>query len=259
METREDILKELKEIAPQLVSLEKVNLYQLPESYFLNFKNMMLEQVKPVDIKQELQVLAPALLKLEKPLRVEVPAAYFSAFSARLLNKVRGDEVAKELAAVAPRLSAIEKVNMLVAPAHYFSAFPARVLRDIQAQQQAPVADAKNRLQGMNELLDNLINLIFKPKYTFAFAGLATTVIMGVLMFVKIQQCDDLECRFAQLSSEEINSYLDNKSDAYADEVFEMNLDTKGLTGNPNINSVHAYNDALNEVDDKALNEAIAD
>jgi hypothetical protein len=259
METREDILKELKEIAPRLSLLEKVNTYSVPESYFVDFKNMMLEQIKPVDARQELQVLAPSLLKLEKPLNAEMPAAYFADFKSKLLDKVRADEVAKELAMVAPRLSVLEKVNVFEVPANYFSAFPDRVLGDIQAQRQAVVTDTRSWIDGLNEMLDSIISVVFKPKYSMAFAGFATMGIMAVFMFIKVQQCNDLDCKFAQLSTDEINNYLDNKSDAYSDEVFEMNLDTKSLTGNPNVNSVHAYKDALNDVDDADLNDAIAD
>ena len=259
METREDILKELREIAPHLASLQKVNAFKVPESYFVDFKNIVLEQVKLVDVKQELQVLAPTLLKVQKPLQVEAPAAYFADFSSRLLNKVRADEVAKELATIAPRLSVLEKVNTLQAPANYFSAFPDRVLRDIQAQQKEVVVDGRSWIDSLNGFLDGVIGVVFKPKYSLAFAGMATMLIMGVLMFVKVEQCNDLECRFAQLSTNEINDYLDNKSDAYSDEVFEMNLDTKAMNENPNISNVHAYKDALNDVDDEALNAAITD
>ena len=257
METREDILKELMEIAPHLSSLQKANAYSVPEGYFLNFKNIMLEQLKAVDVKQELGVLAPSLLKVQKPLNAEMPAAYFSDFKSRLLDKVRADEVAKELAVIAPRLSVLEKVNTLQAPANYFNAFPERVLADIQAHRHAAVTDTRNWMDGVNELLDVVINAVFKPKYAVAFAGIATTVIMAVFMFIKVQQCDDLECKFAQLSNEEINNYLDNKSDAYSDEVFEMNLD-KGLNA-AHINNIHAYKDALNDIDDAALNAAITD
>ena len=258
METREDILKELREIAPHLSSLQKVNAYSVPEGYFLNFKNIMLEQVKPVDVKQELGALAPSLLNVQKPLNAELPAAYFIDFKSRLLDKVRADEVAKELAVIAPRLSVLEKVNTLQAPANYFNAFPDRVLADIHAHRIAAVTDTRSWIDSVNELLDVVIRAVFKPKYAVAFAGVATTVIMAVFMFVKVQQCDDLECKFAQLSNEEINNYLDNKSDAYSDEVFEMNLENKGLNA-AHMNSVHAYKEALNDVDDAALNEAITD
>ena len=259
METREDILKELKEIAPHLSSLQKVNAYSVPENYFLNFKFAMLEQVKPVDVKQELGALAPSLLKVTKPLNAEMPATYFSDFRSRLLDKVRADEVAKELAVIAPRLSVLEKVNIYEAPVNYFNSFPERVLGDIHAQWRTAISDTRSWMDSLNELLDVAINAVFKPRYVMAFAGTATTVIMAVLIFTKVQQTDDLENRFAQLSNEEINNYLDNKSDAYADEVFEMNLDAKGLSANPNFNNVHAYKEALNDVDDAALNDAITD
>ncbi len=257
METREDILKELREITPQLASLEKVNAYSLPDNYFANFTNMMLEQVKPVDAKQELGALAPSLLRLQKPVNAEVPAVYFSDFSSRILQQVRADEVAKELAVIAPKLSALNKANVIEAPAGYFSSFAERVLGDVTAQTQAQPAGPDKWIEGLNIFLDGIINAIFKPKYTLAFAGMATTLILGVLMFVKVQQCDDLDCKFAQLSTEDINNYLDKRSDAYSDEVFEMNLDGKGL--NENVNSLHPYKEALKDVDDAALNEAIAD
>ena len=259
METREDILKELKEIAPQLALLEKVNAFRVPESYFLNFKHSILEQIKPLDAKQELAALAPVLQKLQKPEWAEPSAAYFSGFSTKILNKVRADEAAQELAAIAPKLSTLPKVNIYEAPVNYFKAFPARVLGDIASQTETVVTGSDNWVGALNELLDRVIRVIFQPRYSMAFAGGLTMVIMAVFMFIKVQQCDDLECKFAQLSNDEINSYLDNKSDSYADEVFEMNLESKSLETNPNLNNVHAYKDALKDVDDDALNNAIAD
>ena len=259
MEIREDILKELKEIAPQLASLEKVNLGQIPEGYFLNFKHTILEQIKPVDAKQELEALAPTLQKLQKTGLAEAPAAYFSGFSTKMLHKVRADEAAQELATIAPKLSTLPKLNIYEAPANYFKAFPARVLADIALQTETVVTGFGNWVGELNELLDRAIRVIFQPRYSMVFAGGLTTVIMAVFMFIKVQQCDDLECKFAQLSNDEINTYLDNKSDSYTDEVFEMNLETKSLETNSNLNNVHAYKDALKDVDDDALNNAIAD
>ena len=259
METREDILKELTEIAPKLASLEKANHYQLADSYFLNFTNMMLQQVKPVDAKQELQVLAPALAKLKKPVNAEVRATYFTDFTSKLLQQVRADEVARELATVAPRLATLQKLNTVEVPANYFSSFADRAMGNVTAEVEGPVVRPNQLLDGLNVFLDGIINAVFKPKYTIAFAGIATTLILGVLMFVKVQQSDDLDSRFAQLSTAEIDNYLENKSDAYSDEVFEMNLETKGLNDTINVNNVHPYKDALKNIDDADLNDAITD
>lgn len=259
METREDILKELREIAPKLALLEKANTYQLPDNYFLNFTNNMLQQVKPVDVKQELQVLAPSLLKIEKPANAEIPAAYFTDFSGRLIKQVRAGEVAKELATVAPLLSQVQKTNTLEAPANYFSSFADRALGNVTAHVQAPVTSPNKLVESLNEFLDGIFTAIFKPRYTIAFAGLTTIVIVGVLMFAKVQQSDNLDSRFAQLSTAEIDNYLNNKSDAYTDAVFEVNIDIKGLTDTLNVTGLHPYKDALKNVDDAALDDAIAD
>src|SRR5580700_1455001 len=97
METRDDILKELKEIAPKLASLDKTNPYVEPENYFLNFKNSILEKVKLNEVREELKVVAPSLLGLEKNFSVEVPVTYFGNFSGDLLKKIRTNEVANEL------------------------------------------------------------------------------------------------------------------------------------------------------------------
>ena len=111
---------------------------------------------------------------------------------------------------------------------------------------------------GISMFLAGAINFFVSKNYYFNSNGDREYYAEeGVFMFIKVQQCDDLECKFAQLSNEEINNYLDNKSDAYSDEVFEMNLD-KGLNA-AHINNIHAYKDALNDIDDAALNAAITD
>lgn len=256
METREDILRELREIAPKLASMEKINPYKLPEEYFLDFKNELLQRIKFSTVQQELKEFAPGLADLEKPFAMETPAGYFSNFSHQLVKKIRAKEVALELAEIAPIFSKLEKVNALQVPADYFSAFPGRMLKQVRVQQKAGPSIISQWIESANNLLDDIAAAIFKPKYSVAFAGFATMIIIGVMMLIKVQQCNDLECKLAQLSTDEINNYLDNKSDAYSDEVFEMKVEDNAA---PAPNSTHVYKDALKDVDDAALNSAITD
>src|ERR1700691_10765 len=105
METRDDILNELKEIAPQLALLTKTNPYILPDNYFLNFGKLMLEKVKMNEVQEELKALAPELAKIEKQLAfvtAEKELEYFNNFPLQLMQKIRSEDVANELAAVAP-------------------------------------------------------------------------------------------------------------------------------------------------------------
>jgi hypothetical protein len=259
METREDILKELKEIAPKLASLDKTNSYKLPEYYFLNFKNGILEKVKLNMVREELKVVAPSLSGLEKKFSVEVPVTYFGNFSGDLLKKIRANEVAAELSEIAPALSKLEKVNAVTVPADYFGNFAANLLQEINKKAQpAGVPFQSQWLSSLNEILERAVNVIFQPKYTLAFTGMATMIIIGVMMFVKVEQSKDLDSSFAQLTTSEINNYLDNKSDAYSDEVFEGKFDEKPMPAADKQNSL-PIKDALKDVDDAALNEAITD
>ena len=259
MKTQNEILKELQQIAPNLAALEKTNLYTLPDGYFVNFKNVLLEKLLQENIKVELGAVAPELSKLETTNTAILPAEYFSNFSNRLMDKIRAQETLSELSEIAPVLSALEKTNAFEVPANYFSAFPNKVLNKATQPQVYAAPATPKWMQSLNLLLEQTINKVFKPKYTFAFAGLTTTVIIAVLMFTKINQCSDLECKFAQLSSEEINVYLDTKSDMYSDEIFEMTVDEKALPAIDKGNSLGIYKDALKDVDDAALNSAITD
>jgi hypothetical protein len=255
METREDILKELAEIAPQLAAMEKVNPYKLPGDYFNSFSINILDRIKLGEVKAELKAAAPRLAVLNKPATAQAPAMYFSGLSAQLIEKIRSSEVARELAEVAPTLSSLEKINTAQVPADYFKSLPEQLLSKIHNSRQ-PVVE-QGAIASLNNLFDRWINLVFRPKYTVAFAGFATTLLVAVMMFMKVEQCDDLDCRFAQLSNEEINNYLENKSDAYSEEVFEMNAGDNLSPSDIKETTLHVYKDALKDVDDASLNEAI--
>jgi hypothetical protein len=260
METREDILRELREIAPKLAVMEKTNPYSLPEGYFMNFGKDLLSRVNLSDAKAELGKVAPTLANLNAEKVAEVPSSYFKTFSAKMLADIRAKEVVNELTEIAPELSVIEKTNIHQVPAAYFSRFPQAMAEKIKAIQQT-AEPSMTWVDKLNETLDTVIALVFKPKYAVAFAGVATIVILGMMMMVKIEQCSDLDCKFAQLSADEINNYFNNKSDSYSDEVFEGNFSEvqlpAPLTGDKD-NSMRAYKEALKDVDDASLDAAIS-
>lgn len=221
METRDNILKELQDIAPRLASLEKKNHFTVPDGYFLNFRNTMLQQVTQEN--QELSSVAPSLLSIEKKNTAEVPAGYFNTFSAGLMKKIRANEIADELSAIAPTLSATQKKNTLQVPANYFAQFPQQMMQRIAQQQKAAEPAMPEWMQAINVVLERITTVVFKPKYSFAFAGTATILIMAVMMFVQVQQqCADVDCKMAALTDDELNAFLDTRI-AEGDEVFEVN------------------------------------
>lgn len=255
MEEYKEILNELREIAPALARLKKTNFFKAPEGYFTDFNAQLLEKIGVTELK----TVAPALSKIHKIATATVPAAYFNTLPNELINKIRAAEVKGELAEIAPALSQLEKAGVFAAPAGYFSSLPEQLLKKVQPKSASRSAVAPGFISSLDTLLNRLGAALFKPKYTVAFAGVATSLIIAGMLFFHVQQGNDLDCRFAQLSNDEINNYLSTHPDpdvstgeifAPVDENSYPDIDTKNL---------HPYIDALKDVDDATLNEAIKD
>lgn len=260
METRNDILKELREIAPELAKLSKANPYAAPENYFLNFSAGILEKVKYSEVKEELADLAPALSKLKEQAPA-TPPGYFSSFSSALLEKIRKEEVNAELKEVAPMLQGLQKVNNYEAPAGYFVNFPTSMHKKIAVGEVRPESVVLGWLTRLNAVLDEVVSTVFKPQYTFAFAGSLATMVIVAMIFFKtepvIEECakDDLLCQLDKVSSADLDAYLSEHSDEFHHSVLEVSTDDKRLQNSSGMN-----NDAfLNTITDEELNSAILD
>ncbi len=249
MKSNETILKELQEIAPMLSQLEKKNFYAVPENYSVNFKNEILEQVKLSGVIQELKTITPELSKVKMQTMAEVPANYFNSFSGNLMKKIHANEVAAELKEIAPTLSEAGKINHLEVPTNYLNVFPEQMMKRIVAEHNTKEVSATQRwLEALNNVLENISVVVFKPKYSFAFAGAASILIVASMLFTQVQeQCADVDCKMAMLSNEELNTYLDNGTD---EEIFETEFNTKQT-------SEQAIENVLSNVSDEELNNAL--
>ena len=254
MKTKEKILQELKEIAPKLASLDNENAISVPENYFVNFKSTIIEKAKLSGVNEELKAISPELAKIEKRNTVKVPVGYFASLPTEFLQQIRKEEVVAELKQIAPALLQIEKENAFEISTNYFKNFPQQMMKTVAAQEKSKTKAATPALfSGLSNALENLAQYIFKPKYSFAFAGTAATVIIAVMMFTKVEQCNDLDCKMASLTDEEINTYLDGNADIYTDEIFEA-TDEATTTKTTDFES-----EMLKDVSDADLNNAILD
>jgi hypothetical protein len=211
MKNRNDILKELQQIAPILSSFETKNIYSVPENYFLNFKKEVLE-------------------------------------------KIRRDEVQQELKSIAPDLADLKKVSSEKIPTHYFATFPREILNRISTQ-KADRPYMKGRL-GLSRVIDILLGRFrgYKPKYAFAFAGTILLIVLGAI-FSKVEQCNDLDCKMATLSDDEINNYLNDNSYAYSEEIFESSEEGTSAVEKATVNQ--AYNDLMKDISNEELDRAL--
>jgi len=253
VENSEDILRELRELAPKLAALQKSNPYRVPEGYFVNFANEIVKKTSLSETREELKAIAPELSAIKKEVLADAPHTYFQGFPEYILKNIRKQEVADELLKEAPTLAALNKVNTLQVPANYFSQLPQNILENIKTGQVSSKETSPGLFESVNKVVEKIASSIFKPKYSVAFAGFSTLVIIGVMMLVKVEQCGDLDCKFAQLTNDEINSYLAQNSD----EVFESALDDNTLPASVQTNSIHPYTDALNDINEADLQEAL--
>ncbi len=255
MKIQKQILEELKEIAPTLSAIEKRNIYSVPENYFAKFNASMLKLVKPQTVIEELKSLSPELAKLEKRGVKGGPSGFFETFSAQMISKIQQDELAE----VAPTLAQLQKANSLEAPAYFFEAFPQQMMKRMAIEQKAAEVPAVPAwVTKVNTAFEDLIAIFFRPKYTVAFAGIASMLVVGMMFFTEVEkQCSDLDCKMAALTTQEIDSYLKINDDFYNDEVFEIN--DSNTQQSIAVTADEAFAKALNSLSDEELSNAILD
>src|SRR3954454_3283655 len=111
-----EIRNELEEIAASLAYIGNENCYRVPENYFEDFANEVMNRIHlPFT---QLPYTAPA-------------PSYFEGLAGTILNKIKSNgtivepenEVTRELAAISPIVASIKKGNVYTVPADYFANF----------------------------------------------------------------------------------------------------------------------------------------
>lgn len=215
------------------------------------------EMKRNEEILQELKKIAPVLASAERKNFYRVPEGYFEQAKLNLLDLIDTQIVKEEMTAVAPHLSSLEKKNTFEVPASYFTSFPQKMMSRIEADQKLiEVSATPGWLIQMNAIVEDVFSVFFKPKYAVAFAGFASTALIAAMFFTHIeQQCSDLDCKMAKLSDQELNTYLDSHTDEITDEVFE---DT-GFDRLSDETNTDGLKDAMTNLTDEELNNAILD
>lgn len=266
METREEILKELREIAPQLSLLQKANAYVVPEGYFTAFNARLLEQIALADSTQELKNMAPALAQLQKQNREELPADYFKNFSAGLLNKIRENEVGEELRAIAPTLSSLPKINSYQVPEGYFGTLAQQVIKQAAVGQVRPESAVPGWISRLNLALDSLAMALFKPAYSFAMAGGVAVMVIVAMVVVKPATVNPVECATGDLlcmlekqdiSSSELDAYFASHPDEFGKSVLDISTDDKRLEKRSEKGNLSLEEYLQSNISDEELNNAI--
>src|SRR5690554_1534616 len=116
METNTDISNELKELSPLLYGMEKTNVFSVPDGYFDELNEIILNAVTD----KEAEFLATIPKQNNQP----VPEGYFDNLAGTILAKIKTAQAqgtAGELRELSPMLYSIQNENTYTVPAGYFN------------------------------------------------------------------------------------------------------------------------------------------
>jgi hypothetical protein len=139
METKVEILNELKELSPLLAGMDKINVFTVPAGYFENLGNDIL-----TGLTSEKGVIINGL---PDSFSVDIPQGYFDTLAGDVLNKIKAQDASGELRTLSPLLYSIQHENVFEVPAGYFDSLADAVFAKVRSP-QAKVVSMNRRSAG---------------------------------------------------------------------------------------------------------------
>jgi hypothetical protein len=127
-----EILNELRSISPLIASMEKVNLWKVPDGYFDQLPQKIADRARGVD-SGNIEVL-------HKGPGQDIPEGYFENLSQSILARIKSMEVQEpsenEAFELPDWLIALRAKNVFQTPQHYFEDLDGRILETIRSVDQ---------------------------------------------------------------------------------------------------------------------------
>jgi hypothetical protein len=241
-----DILNELKTISPLLTSLQKVNVFKVPDNYF-------------EDLDQRIST-SVFLHQDEKNASQKIPAGYFDSLSDRILSKIKNENTEnaiEEIKQISPALHYLKEETVFTVPENYFDNLSNEIVE---------------KIHGKNA---KIISLNFAKKWwKYAAAAVITGIIAISSLQIFNQKSDKekiaasyiqvaqqyktpqkLEEGIASLSPDEIAKYLEKTGTALDEETLIKDTDTTNLpTTDDYLTDENALNNFLNSINSGTTN-----
>ncbi len=228
MEISKEILNELKTICPTLAAMEKVNVFTVPEGYFLDLEEKI---ATTVFLHQE-----------EKVPFQKVPEGYFDNLSNSILSRIKAGEeenADSEIKSISPALHYLKEENVFSVPDDYFDDLSNKILNRIKGQKAKVVSfDAARKWwkYAAAAVVAGIITIsslqLFKSQSANTGNDLATTSsnIPGYVQLASQYKTPrQIDQGIASLTDDEIAKYLEKNTTILDDEALTKNTDTKEL------------------------------
>lgn len=198
MENKEYILNELMELSKTVASINKVNVFTVPDGYF---------SFLPDDIM--LGIKTENGLVTGTTTGAHVPAGYFDTLANNILQKIKAGQTqtaAEEIRALSPMLYSIQSENVFDVPAGYFSNTANEILH--KARPKARVVKLQKR---SSTFLKYAVAAVFTGAMAmavFKFTGNSNKNILP--QYVKEgMQINDVDEELSKISDADIVKYLE--------------------------------------------------
>lgn len=206
-----EVLNELREIAPALAKLPRSNAFSVPPLYFINLPKTVVQTALNEEEKLIEPQLSQVLQQLKSSHAMQVPEGYFTKSRASVLSRVKIEEVAEEVASLSPQLATHKKSNPFTVPANYFASLPQKVIVTAKAETAATPTE-NNFWTAVNSFFDRLLEPLFSPGLSFALASILMVVTVGWLAVQQQNQVANPQAELAasleRVNSEDVHAYI---------------------------------------------------
>lgn len=227
MKESTEILNELKAISPALAAMEKVNVFSVPEGYFIGLDNkiattVFLQQGKKTDFQK-------------------VPEGYFDSLSSKILSKIKEEEESAEgeIKSISPALHYLKEENVFEIPEGYFDNLSSKILSRIKSENTKVISLNSSRKwwkYAAAAVVAGIITIFSYQLFNTQNPGSNQTSIIasaGMPEYLQLasqyKTVAQINQGIASLSDDEIASYLERNTTILDDEALIKNTDTKEL------------------------------
>ncbi len=133
METRNDIVNELRGISPVLAGIPKTNVFTVPDGYFTFLADTILAQTSETEM--------PGIQA-----GMEVPDGYFDSLADKILGRIKQEEASE----ISPLLKDLRSKPVFELPDGYFDALPAAILARVNAEEAEELSPLMKQLRSKN-------------------------------------------------------------------------------------------------------------
>lgn len=234
------IEEELRQVAPALSELGRVNPYVVPEGYFEALTDQLLDHSMQGALLNDLKGTATNAM-FEVP-----PHGYFDNLAGNIMSRIRQEinpasDVYSELEEVAPLLNKISKNNIYHVPAEYFERIMPAVNEPLQQEAKVVSMNAAGNVKRWISYAAAAAVMMFISTTSFLYVNHRMKHAAHTLT---------VEQRLATLKDEEILKYLKNdvgEGDFNATNFSEENPDINHLLINASDAEIERYLDTEQE------------